>query len=135
MSRRFVSSRTRSFIGGHLYHFNLATLEMMGRRGGYTVVSSSVSSDGGNITVIFQKADATPSMPEGGIPGNYERVSSILRRHTAFRHLFTLYPYTRPFRKLASRVEEQRSVRAGRSPQEVLNALISDALQPNKRYA
>jgi len=122
------------FHRGHFYHFNLATLEMMGRRAGYTVVSSSASSDGGNITVISQKTDATPSV-SGEIPGNYERVASILRRHTAFRHLFSSYPYTRPLRKLAARAEEQRSVRSRRSPKEVLDALIADALQPHKRCA
>ncbi|MGH8710194.1 MAG: methyltransferase domain-containing protein [Burkholderiales bacterium] len=119
------------FHRGHLYHFNLATLEMMARRVGYAVVSSSVSSDGGNITVVSQKTDTTPSV-SAEIPGNYERVGSILRRHTAFRHVFSRHPYVRPFRKFAARLEEQRSVRSHRPAKEVLDTLISDALQPNR---
>jgi hypothetical protein len=90
-----------------------------------------VSSDGGNITVISHKSDATPP-GSAEIPGNYERVRSILRRHTALRHLFSRYPYIRPFRKLAARVEERRSVRSHRPARAVLDALISDALQTKK---
>jgi len=116
------------FHRGHLYHFNLATMEAMHRRAGYTVVSSSSSSDGGNITVVSRKSDATPSGPTE-VPGNYERVASILRRHTAFRHLFSPYPFIRPFSKLAARWEEQRGVRSHRLAKEVLDALISDALR------
>src|SRR5882762_6467872 len=57
------------FHRGHLYHFNLATLEMMAQRAGFAVAHSSVSSDGGNITVISQKNGATvPASAE--ITGN-----------------------------------------------------------------
>ena len=122
------------FHRGHLYHFNLATLEMMGRRSGYTVVSSSVSSDGGNITVVSQKTDTTPPVSRE-IPGNYKRVCSILRRHTALRHFFSLYPCIRLVRKLAARLEEQRSVLSHRPAKEVLDTLISDALRPSNRCA
>lgn len=122
------------FHRGHLYHFNLATMEAMHRRAGYSVVSSATSSDGGNITVISRKTEATPS-GSAEVPGNYERVASLLRRHTAFRHLFSRYPFLRPFRKLATRWEEQRSVRAHRPAKEVLAALISDALRPSDRCA
>ena len=66
------------------------------------------------------------------IPGNYDRVCWILRRHTAFRHLFSRYPYIRPFRKLATRMEERSSVRSHRPAKEVLDGLISDALQTKR---
>ena len=122
------------FHRGHLYHFNLATMEAMHQRAGYSVVSSSTSSDGGNITVISRKTDAPPS-GAAEAPGNYERVASILRRHTALRHLFSRYPYIRPFSKLAARLEEQRSVQSHRPAKEVLDALISDALRPSNRCA
>ena len=122
------------FHRGHLYHFNLATMEAMHRRAGYAVVSSATSSDGGNITVVSRKTDAAPS-ESAEVPGNYERVASILRRHTAFRHLFGRNPFIRPFRKLATRWEEQRSVRSHRPAKEVLDALISAALRPSNRCA
>jgi len=119
------------FHRGHLYHFNLATLEMMARRAGFAVTQGSVSADGGNITVISQKTHSTATVGAGEIPGNYERVRSILRRHTTFRHLFSRHPYIRPFRKLAARMEEKRSVKSHRPAREMLDALISDTFQPD----
>jgi 2-polyprenyl-3-methyl-5-hydroxy-6-metoxy-1,4-benzoquinol methylase len=119
------------FHRGHLYHFNLATLAMMARRAGFAVIGSSVSADGGNLTVISQKREMTPP-GSVEIPGNCERVSSILRRHTAWRHLFSRHPYLRPFRKLAARLEEQRKVRSHRPAKELLDNLISDIRQTKR---
>jgi len=119
------------FHRGHLYHFNLATLEMMARRAGFAITHGSASADGGNLTVISQKTHSTATVGAGEIPGNYERVRSILRRHTTFRHLFSRHPYIRPFRKLAARMEEKRSVKSHRPAREMLDALISDTFQPD----
>jgi len=121
------------FHRGHLYHFNLATMEAMHRRAGYSIVSSTTSSDGGNITVISRKADANPT-DNGEIPGNYERVASILEGHTDFRHLFSRHPFIRPVNKLVARLEEQRSVRSHRTAKEVLDALISDLMPPTNKF-
>lgn len=115
------------FHRGHLYHFNLAVLQMLGRRAGYAPVSEFTSSDGGVIRVVFQKTAATPPA-SGEIPGNYERVAAILRRHTAMSHLFSRYPYVRPFQKLRARIEEQRHIGADRPPTEVLDELIRTLL-------
>ena len=96
------------------------------------VARGCVSADGGNLSVISQKTHSTALVGSGEIPGNYERVRSILRRHTTFRHLLSRHPYIRPFRKLAARMEERSSVGSHRPAKEVLDALISDAL-PTKR--
>lgn len=120
------------FHCGHYYHFNLATLQALARRAGYSVVSSSTSADGGNITVIGQKTSAPPPA-SGELPGNYDRVASILRRHTAVRHLFSRHPYERPLRKLAARLAEQRSARLHRTPREVMDALIAETLPRQAR--
>ncbi len=112
------------FHRGHLYHFNLPVLKMLGRRAGYTPVSDFTSSDGGIIRVVFQRTDATP-LASGEIPGNYERVRSILRRHTTLSHVFSRYPYIRPFQKLRDRIEERRNIQLNRPPTEVLDRLIA----------
>ncbi len=116
------------FHRAHLYSFSPAALEMVGRKAGYSVASSSVSSDGGNISVVFQKG-STSALASGEIPGNYERVSSIVRRQTSFRHLFTPYPYVRPFHKIAARMEERRATRNMKSPREILDGLIASELR------
>jgi SAM-dependent methyltransferase len=112
---------------GHLYHFNLPTLEALGSRAGFEVIKRATSEDGGNISVVFRKTDtATLSNPR--IPGNFRRVSSILRRHTAFRHALSRHPYVRPFRKLAARIEERREANGSRSGRELLDKLIHQHL-------
>lgn len=115
------------FHQGHLYHFNLATMEAMHRRAGYTVVSAKTSSDGGNIIVISRKNEIIPN-ESFKLPNNFECVASVLRNHTTMRHLFSRHPYVRPFRKLAMRLEEQKNVRSKRSAKQILNEIISATL-------
>lgn len=112
---------------GHLYHFNLPTLEALGRRAGFEVLKSNVALDGGNITVIFRNVAPAGSFSPR-IPGNYRRVSSVLRGHTAFRHALTRYPYVRPFRKLAARIEERRAVSGSSAGRQLLDKLIHEHL-------
>jgi SAM-dependent methyltransferase len=118
----------QQFHRGHLYHFNIATLEQTGRRAGFSVESSGTSRDGGVIWAIFQKPVAPlPAVP-GAIPGNYERVRRVLRRHTTLRHAFSRYPYIRPLAKLAVRIDEWRHVRTASRPTEILDALVARSM-------
>lgn len=115
------------FHRGHLYHFNLPALEKTGERAGFTVVSRFTSADGGNIMVVWRKTQVSPATSSSwAIPGNYARVAAILRGHTTLRHVFSRYPFIRPFRKLASGLEEQRRVRMYRSPRDILDAVIAE---------
>ena len=116
----------QQFHRGHLYHFNLAALEAMGRRAGYAVAGDSTSPDGGNISVVFRKVDASPSVSVEN-PSNFDRVRSVLRRHTAVRHLLTRYPYVRPVAKLAARLDERRRAGAQRPARAILDDLMTDA--------
>lgn len=118
------------FHRAHLYNFSPATLEMAGRKAGYSVMSSLLSPDGGNITVLFHKSN-TPAPASGGIPGNYERVRSIVLRHTPLRHLFSAHPYSRLIRKVAAQVEERREAQKAVTPQVILDDLI--AKEPGRR--
>ena len=111
----------------HFHNFNGPALEMLGRKAGYRVLSSTVSADGGILEVIFEKSDMDATL-SGEIPGNFERLRSILRRHTAWRHLLSRYPYVRPFQRLAARVDEYWHARKG-SPKELLDALIASTLK------
>jgi 2-polyprenyl-3-methyl-5-hydroxy-6-metoxy-1,4-benzoquinol methylase len=113
----------QQFHRSHLYHFNLATLERLGQRAGYAVTSGGRSPDGGNIWVAFRKTDSVPTLAPD-IPGNYDRVRTILRRHTAWRHALTRYPYIRPINKLRARLREYWATRAGRSGRELLDQLL-----------
>lgn len=114
------------FHRGHLYHFNLPTLEKMGERAGFKLVSRFTSEDGGNIMVVLRKS-SIPAPSSWAIPGNYERVASILRGHTALRHVLSRHVFMRPFRKIVSGLAEQRGVRKYRSPRDILDAVISES--------
>jgi hypothetical protein len=37
-------------------------------------------------------------------------VRDIVRGHTALKHAFSRYPYIRPFRKLAQRLDERKAI-------------------------
>lgn len=114
----------QQFHRGHFYHFNLAALTQMGRRAGYEVSSSGASADGGNIWATFIKSDVTPAV-SGEIPGNYDRVSRILRSHTALRHALSRFPYQRPLAKLAARLAEARDLRQQTSARDILDTLVA----------
>lgn len=109
---------------GHLYHFGLATLGMMGRSAGCDIVRGFTSPDGGNITVIFQKSDTLRPL-SAEIAGNYDRVAGILSHHTALQHAFSRYPYIRPLHKLADRFGEFLNLRSGQTSKQVLDSVVS----------
>lgn len=116
------------FHRAHLYNFSPATLETLGKRAGYEVLKSTVSPDGGNIAVVLRKAGEVGAV-SGEIPGNYERVSSIVRGHTALSHLLSPYPYARPFRKLAARIRERAGIRKDATARETLESLCATELR------
>lgn len=124
----------QQFHRGHLYHFNLPTLEQMGRCAGYAVHSSGTTTDGGNIWVTLMKVDLFDS-PSAALPGNYHRVRTILDRHTGLRHGLSTYPYVRPLKKLATRVSEWRAVRSSSGPARLLDTLIGEHRNGDPRSA
>jgi SAM-dependent methyltransferase len=115
------------FHRAHLFNFNPATLEMAGRKNGYSVVSTSVSEDGGNVTVIFQKQDI-PLSDEWLAKGNYERVLAIVRGHTPLKHAFSRHPYQRIIRKVLCRVEERKAVGQCTCAETILSGLVKAKL-------
>jgi SAM-dependent methyltransferase len=120
----------QQFHRGHLFHFNVATLEHLGRRAGLAVVQSAASADGGNIWTVFRRT-ADPPPVAGAIPGNYARVRAILKGHTALRHLLSRYPYVRPVAKLAARLDERWRTFGRSGAPEVLDALIRASPAPD----
>ena len=89
----------------HLFNYNLTTLAAIGRQAGLAVERKWVSSDGGNIEIVFRKTDSPPAIE---LEGNAERVLQILQSHTSMSHLFSAKPFVRPIRKLLARVGEKR---------------------------
>ncbi len=115
-------SPSHRFHRAHLYNFNPPGLEHLGRRAGFRVQRTDLSPDGGNVTVVFKKESTVESVP-AEIPGNHERVMSILKRHTLVQHYMSPHPYTRPFKKLVRALEEWRGTRAFGRGKEVLDLI------------
>ena len=116
------------FHFAHLYNFNPATLAGLARKAGYTVLETSISSDGGNVAVFLQKA-SEPSGLDARIPGNRDRIVGILARHTRLRHYLSAHPYWRTLRKAGRAFDEWRMTKRFRSPVAILDALVARVKQ------
>jgi 2-polyprenyl-3-methyl-5-hydroxy-6-metoxy-1,4-benzoquinol methylase len=116
------------FHRAHLFNFTPKTLAMAGRRAGFEVIRAYTSEDGGNTIVSFMKPEASgadTSPVDGRIPGHAQEIIQLLKRHHSLRHAFSLAPYTRPFKKLARRRDEQAALATGLEGQELLRSLVA----------
>ena len=118
------------FHAAHLYNFNRETLESMGKRAGFTVLKTVISSDGGVITTIFKKAE----IPVEAVPlvGNYEKIMRIIKNHKPISHYLTASPYTRPLKKLAMYAKENGAIRGATTGKEVLDAIVAEYSEQDK---
>lgn len=114
------------FHVGHLYNFNPANLEYLGEKAGLAIGASKLVTSENHIHVTFQKQAFGVFRSENyTLPGNYERVSSVLKRHTAFRHYASIVPYTRFISKQAQYHTERKAVHCDASPREIADELIA----------
>ena len=107
----------------HLYNFNQATLELTGRKAGFSVIHSEVSSDGGNLFVMFRREES-PNSVSTHLAGNFDRVFGVIQKHSVLRHICSPFPYLRPFQKLAQRWAEWRGTRKVLSAKDTLDRLL-----------
>lgn len=115
------------FHRAHLYSFNPAALEHLLQKAGYAIRDRHLSSDGGNVTVVGEKGAPPGNSPMAQIEGNYERVITVLRRHTNLRHLLSGYPFQRVFSKLGQHLHEFCQTRGRRAGREILDDLVREA--------
>jgi len=132
----FHAPRNRFHIG-HLYNFNPVNLEMIGAKSGLSTHKSELVTGGDHIHITFQRPALGVYRGEDyTLPGNYERVSSILKSHTTLKHYGSPIPYTRFVSKQAQYLAEKRAVRGNVSPREIADALIAAHLNaPVRRVA
>jgi 2-polyprenyl-3-methyl-5-hydroxy-6-metoxy-1,4-benzoquinol methylase len=111
------------FHKAHLYNFNQNTLEMLGRKGGYSIHRTTVSADEGNLLTIFRRS-ARVQRVSGRIPGNCERIRSIVDGHTAPAHYLSHYPYARLIGRLAQSIEERRQSKKYTRGKDILDSFF-----------
>ena len=116
------------FHRAHLYNFNAATLDAMGRRAGFEVVRTFTSADGGNVTSVLRK-NHTSVATAPSLPGNADRIRSILATHTPLRHFLSAAPYLRPLRKLQQRLSESLDLVGNKNPKKLMERVLQDAFR------
>lgn len=112
-----------TFHTAHLYNFNTETLALLAEKTGYSVIQSFLSKDGGNLTVIAQKAELTKPLLE--IAGNYENVFVTVKNHTVFNHYLSLFPYSRLFGKICKILDERKATANFTDAKHVLDSCYS----------
>lgn len=115
---------THRFHFAHFYNFNPETLETLGRKSGFKVYKTSVSSDGGNITAIFQKINEIDKISVN-IPKNYEKIVTILRKHTNLSHFTSFYPYLRLLKKTFKAIDEQMMTKKFKTGKDILDFILN----------
>ena len=127
-------SPNSTFHEAHIFNFNLATLQRLAEKAGFTEISTSTSADGGTIAVIAEKKPDNSMMQCEGecgfcIPGNSEKVFTIVRDHTALKHYLTAHPYARLLNRIRQSIQEKRGIRSFSSGKQLLIELYSPLLQ------
>lgn len=123
-------SPASTFHEAHLYNFNAATLGLLAAKCGLYTRSMSVASDGGNLTALFTPlpvADGT------ALPGNHDRISSVVSRHTPLPHYASLHPYRRFVKRMIRGASEWIASRRAGGARESLDRLFAPALTRPER--
>ena len=115
---------------GHLYNFNLQTLQAAGIRAGLEPIRTYYTGFGSSLFTVFQKTCRPLSCSvEEILEGSFEATSQILKRHTTINHFLNLHiPIRRCFSKFYRTINERIRVRQNTQPKEILDALCIEAM-------
>ncbi len=108
----------------HLYNFSRENLAAIGEKAGLHCAEVRLSHDNGNLTAFYlERGDA--ARQDCRIPGNYERIASLIRSHTPLMHYTQVYPYQRFVGRMGRIVGEAKAVRGFSSGKHCLDQLFS----------
>lgn len=116
-----------TFHEAHIFNFNVATLQRLAEKAGFTEMTHpTISADGGNITIITQKKSANSvGRRKFNIPGNSEKIVKIVRNHTPLKYYMTAHPYTRLLRRIRKSFLEKRGITNFTDGKQLLDQLYS----------
>ena len=103
-----VQAPSHRFHYAHLYHFSGATLVALGEAVGLHAIRTEYSGDGGNVIVMFRRADEHQGRPPAGLEAQAARLRSVLVTHGSLRHYVSPTPYLRALARLRRRLAEDR---------------------------
>lgn len=111
----------------HIYTFNPETLIAMGNRAGFKVFRKKIAPLNGNISIIFQKTtehqNNTLDLNE-----NFLKVTTILNRHTNFRHFTTIVPYKKFLLNAFVAIKEQIEYRKYNNDKGIIDTIAADEI-------
>lgn len=120
-----------TFHEAHIFNFNIATLQRLAERAGFTEMTHIVSANGGNITILVQKELKNGiDRSELNIHGNSERIAEIVSGHTPLKHYMTAPPYTRLLRRIRQSFLEKRGITNFTGGKQLLDQLYSHSRNP-----
>jgi 2-polyprenyl-3-methyl-5-hydroxy-6-metoxy-1,4-benzoquinol methylase len=107
----------------HLFTFNPLTLEAMGRKAGLAIHDRIVGSRNGNMVFTFRRQSGAEQRVTG-LPGNYERITSILDRFNTPRYFATSAPYRTLVGKLVGSAGEKLALRGMGDEKQIIDSVI-----------
>lgn len=117
---------------GHLFSFDLKTLQAVALKAGFSILAAAEVTDGGNIMMFCKKGNGD-RLDDGFLKGNFEAVSNILLSHTSFSHFFTWHPYYRPILRALKNLGEMVTVSKKETGREILDSLYHSDEAISKR--
>ncbi|MDP1607547.1 MAG: class I SAM-dependent methyltransferase [Rhodocyclaceae bacterium] len=120
-----------TFHEAHIFNFNIATLQRLAEKAGFTEMTHIVSADGGNITILVQnELKSGIDRRELNIHGNSARIAKIVSGHTPLKHYMTAHPYTRLLRRIRQSFLEKRGTTNFTGGKQLLDQLYSQSRNP-----
>jgi SAM-dependent methyltransferase len=117
-----------TFHTAHLFNFNPATLSLLVEKSGFSVITSFLSKDGGNISLIARKDSDYKLTPILSIAGNCQKITATVTQHTAIKHYFSWSPYIRLLNKIFRMLDEKKASTTFTSAKEVLDSCYKEYL-------
>ena len=115
-----------TFHEAHIFNFNLDTLRKLGKKAGFSEVEHKISDDGANMTIFFQKTGTPTNDLLLKIAGNAERITGIVKNHTALKHYLTAWPYRRFFARMSRIIKEKQETSHFESGKKLLDKLYGN---------
>ena len=107
----------------HLYTFNPENLAYLGKRAGFEVFKQQIAPFSVNIDLIFRKT-GNSSPQDLQMTGNYQKITTILNKHTNFRHFTSPTPYLKLVRKANTILSEQLRIRKFETGKAIVDSVM-----------
>jgi len=112
---------------GHLYNFNLQTLQAVGLKAGLEPIRTYFTGFGSSLFTVFRKTDKPQSISMAEmLKGSFENSLEILKRHTTLSHYMHLHvPIRRCVSRIYRTINEKIATRNSGKPREILESLVT----------